>query len=225
VTTPGASPPGDRVIVCSTISCGVCAQCRAGNTAQCDVANANGPAAGTAFFGGPESTGPVDGLRAEYARIPWASHTLIALPDAISDEQAILPSDIFSTAWFGVELAGVRRGDTVAVFGAGIVGQLAIASAFRQGAGRVFSIDGIETRLAQSLSQNAEIIDFNADSPPPCAGTSHIAASSGSRVYTTPARDPQRTEFGVEARSQGVADCGRQPSAAKRDAQPRRSFG
>nr|WP_276511739.1 alcohol dehydrogenase catalytic domain-containing protein [Leifsonia aquatica] len=62
--------PGDRVIVCSTISCGVCAQCRRGNPAQCDVANANGPTAGTAFFGGPESTGPVHGLQAEYARIP-----------------------------------------------------------------------------------------------------------------------------------------------------------
>ncbi|MDN4613254.1 alcohol dehydrogenase catalytic domain-containing protein [Leifsonia sp. F6_8S_P_1B] len=157
--------PGDRVIVCSTMSCGVCAQCRAGNTAQCDVANPNGPAAGTAFFGGPETTGPVNGLQAEYARIPWAQHTLIPLPEAVSDDQAILLSDIFPTAWFGAELAGVRRGDTVAVYGAGIVGQLAIASAFRQGAGRVFSIDGIETRLAQSLAQNAEIIDFNAESP------------------------------------------------------------
>jgi threonine dehydrogenase-like Zn-dependent dehydrogenase len=157
--------PGDRVIVCSTISCGVCPQCRAGNTAQCDVANSNGPTAGTAFFGGPESTGPVNGLQAEYARIPWASHTLIPLPETVSDEKAILLSDIFPTAWFGAELAGVRRGDTVAVFGAGIVGQLAIASAFRKGAGRVFSIDGIETRLAQSLAQNAEIVDFNEESP------------------------------------------------------------
>jgi threonine dehydrogenase-like Zn-dependent dehydrogenase len=157
--------PGDRVIVCSTMSCGVCPQCRAGNTAQCDVANPNGPAAGTAFFGGPEQTGPVNGLQAQYARIPWAQHTLIPLPEAVSDEQAILLSDIFPTAWFGAELAGVKRGDTVAVFGAGIVGQLAIASAFRQGAGRVFAVDGIQTRLAQALEQNAEIIDFNAEAP------------------------------------------------------------
>jgi threonine dehydrogenase-like Zn-dependent dehydrogenase len=157
--------PGDRVIVCSTISCGVCPQCRAGNTAQCDVANPNGPTAGTSFFGGPEMTGPVNGLQAEYARVPWAQHTLIPLPAAVSDDQAILLSDIFPTSWFGAELAGVKRGDTVAVFGAGIVGQVAIASAFRQGAGRVFAVDGIETRLAQALAQNAEIVDFNAEAP------------------------------------------------------------
>lgn len=157
--------PGDRVIVCSTISCGVCAQCRAGNTAQCDVANTNGPQAGTAFFGGPQTTGPVDGLQAEYARVPWASHTLLPIPEAVSDDQAILLSDILPTAWFGAQLAGVKSGDTVAVYGAGIVGQLAIASAFRQGAGRVFSIDGLETRLAAALGQNAEIIDFNREDP------------------------------------------------------------
>ncbi|MFP3466981.1 alcohol dehydrogenase catalytic domain-containing protein [Leifsonia sp. SIMBA_070] len=157
--------PGDRVIVCSTISCGICAQCRAGNSAQCDLANPNGPAAGTSFFGGPETTGAIDGLQAQYARIPWAQHTLIPLTEALSDEQAILLSDIFPTSWFGAELAGVKRGDTVAVFGAGIVGQLAIASAFRQGAERVISVDGIQTRLAQSLAQNAEVIDFNAESP------------------------------------------------------------
>ena len=68
---------GDRVVVCSTVSCGVCSYCRAGDTAQCDNANPNGPAAGTSFFGGPETTGPVNGLQAERARIrsrpaPWS---------------------------------------------------------------------------------------------------------------------------------------------------------
>lgn len=157
--------PGDRVIVCSTMSCGVCSQCRAGHTAQCDTANPNGPQAGTCFFGGPQPTGPVNGLQAEYARIPWASNTLIPLPENVSDDQAILLSDIFPTGWFGAELAGVRRGDTVAVYGAGIVGQFAIASAFRQGAARVWAIDGVEIRLAQALGQNADVIDFNTEDP------------------------------------------------------------
>ena len=157
--------PGDRVIVSSTMSCGMCRYCRMGQTAQCDVANPNGPAAGTCFFGGPESTGPVDGLQAEYARIPWASNTLIPLPDNVSFDAAILLSDIFPTAWFGAELAGIRRGDTVAVFGAGIVGQLAVTSAFRQGAGRVWAIDGVDSRLVQALDQNAEVINFNREDP------------------------------------------------------------
>lgn len=157
--------PGDRVIVCSTMSCGVCRYCRMGQTAQCDVANPNGPQAGTCFFGGPAPTGSVDGLQAEYARIPWASNTLIPLPEKVSDDEAILLSDIFPTAWFGAQLAGITRGDTVAVYGAGIVGQLAIASAYRQGAGRVWAIDGVETRLVKAAEQKAEVIDFHREDP------------------------------------------------------------
>jgi threonine dehydrogenase-like Zn-dependent dehydrogenase len=157
--------PGDRVVINSTVSCGACSYCREGHTAQCDVANANGPDAGTAFFGGPASTGPIDGLQAEYVRVPWARNTLHPLPDTVSDEQAILLSDIYPTGWFGAELAGVRRGDVVAVLGAGIVGQFAIASAFQQGASRVIAIDGVEDRLAQALAQNAEIVDFNREDP------------------------------------------------------------
>jgi threonine dehydrogenase-like Zn-dependent dehydrogenase len=64
---------GDRVVVCSTIACGTCSYCRAGYFAQCDKANPHGPQAGTSFFGGPASTGPVNGLQAERARIPLAA--------------------------------------------------------------------------------------------------------------------------------------------------------
>lgn len=156
---------GDRVIACSTMSCGVCRYCRMGQAAQCDVANPNGTQAGTSFFGGPAPTGPVDGLQAEYARVPWASNTLIPLPDNVSDDQAILLSDIYPTAWFGAELAGVRRGDTVAVYEAGAVGQLAIAAAYQQGAGRVWAIDGVESRLDKARGQNAEVINFNGEDP------------------------------------------------------------
>jgi threonine dehydrogenase-like Zn-dependent dehydrogenase len=157
--------PGDRVVVCSTIACGHCGYCRAGYYAQCDVANPNGPDAGTSFFGGPQSTGPVSGLQAEYARIPYAEGTLVPVPDQVSDDQAILLSDIFPTGWFGARMAEISPGDTVAVFGAGPVGQFTIASAKRQGAGRVLVVDGIETRLALALEQNAEVIDFNKEDP------------------------------------------------------------
>jgi threonine dehydrogenase-like Zn-dependent dehydrogenase len=157
--------PGDRVVVNSTMSCGACRYCRMGKTSQCDVANPNGPQAGTSFFGGPETTGPVDGLQAEYARIPWAQNSMHPLPDNVSDEQAILLSDIFPTGWFGAELAGVTRGDVVVVFGAGIVGQFAAASAFKQGAGRVIIVDGEESRLAAALAQNCEIVDYNREDP------------------------------------------------------------
>ncbi|MDB4935738.1 MAG: fdh3, partial [Labilithrix sp.] len=90
---------GDRVVICSTIACGACSYCRAGYTSQCDKANPNGPDAGTAFFGGPASTGPFDGLQAEKARIPFAHVTCVKLPDEVTDEQAILLSDIFPTGY------------------------------------------------------------------------------------------------------------------------------
>ncbi|PYY47405.1 glutathione-dependent formaldehyde dehydrogenase [Curtobacterium sp. MCLR17_043] len=157
--------PGDRVVINSTVSCGACRYCRMGKTAQCDRSNSNGPQAGTAFFGGPASTGPVDGMQAEYVRVPWARNTMHPLPDTVSDEQAILLSDIFPTGWFGAELAGVTRGDVVVVFGAGIVGQFAAASAYKQGAARVIVVDGEETRLAAALAQNCEVVDYNAEDP------------------------------------------------------------
>src|SRR6195952_4470576 len=157
--------PGDRVIVTSTIGCGTCSYCRAGYYAQCDVANPNGPQAGTCFFGGPKATGPINGLQAEYARVPYAMTSLVRIPDGMSDDEAILLSDIFPTAWFGARLAEVGSGDTVAVFGAGVVGQFAVASAKRQGAGRVLVVDGIESRLEMAQAQNAETINFNIEDP------------------------------------------------------------
>src|SRR5215467_4237791 len=63
---------GDRVVIPSTIACGMCSYCRAGYYSQCDRANPNGPLAGTAFYGGPEKSGPYGGLQAEKARIPFA---------------------------------------------------------------------------------------------------------------------------------------------------------
>lgn len=156
---------GDRVLIPSTISCGYCSYCRAGYTAQCDTANPNGPQAGTAFFGGPKSTGPFHGLQAQYARTPLAHASLIRLPDALDDDRAILLSDIFPTGYFGAQLAEVRLGDTVAVFGAGPVGQFAIASAKLMGAGRVIAIDRVESRLDMARRQGAETVNFDLEDP------------------------------------------------------------
>jgi threonine dehydrogenase-like Zn-dependent dehydrogenase len=157
--------PGDRVVVPSTISCGYCSYCRAGYQAQCDNANPGGRLAGTAFFGGPEAAGGFDGLQAEYARIPYASTSLVPIPPGVTDAQAIMVSDIFPTAWFGAKLAEIRTGDTVAVFGAGPVGQLAILSVYLQGAGRVIAVDHNPDRLAMAQTQHAEIVNFDVEDP------------------------------------------------------------
>lgn len=157
--------PGDRVVIPSTIGCGHCAYCRAGNYSQCDVANPNGPHAGTVFYGGPRSTGPFQGLQAEYARVPYAHTDLVAIPPGVTDEQALMVSDILPTAWFGARLANVTPGDVVAVLGAGPVGQLSALAARMQGAGRVLIVDGNADRLAAARRQNVEAIDFNEEDP------------------------------------------------------------
>ncbi|HVV89933.1 MAG TPA: zinc-dependent alcohol dehydrogenase [Solirubrobacterales bacterium] len=156
---------GDRVVICSTIGCGTCSYCRAGYFSQCDRANPNGPEAGTSFFGGPEQTGPIDGLQAERARIPFAQTTMVKLPHDVSDEQAIPISDIFPTGWFGARLAEVGDGDVVAVFGAGPVGQFAVLSAWMQNAGRVLCVDHRADRLAAARHLGAEAIDFSREDP------------------------------------------------------------
>ncbi len=155
--------PGDRVVICSTIACGYCSYCRSGYYSQCD--NANPTREGTAFFGGPESTGPFHGLQAEYARVPFANIGLVRLPPEIDDDAAILLSDIFPTGYFGADIADIHPGDTVAVFGCGPVGMFAIVSAFHFGAGRVIAIDKVADRLTMARKQNAETVDFGAEDP------------------------------------------------------------
>jgi threonine dehydrogenase-like Zn-dependent dehydrogenase len=156
---------GDRVVIGSTIACGYCSYCRGGYFAQCDHANPNGSHSGTAFFGGPETSGPFDGMQAEFVRVPFANVGMIKVPDDIDDEQAILTSDIFPTGYFGADLADICDGRTVAVFGCGPVGQFCIASARLMGAGRVFAVDTIPSRLDMARAQGAEAIDFNVEDP------------------------------------------------------------
>jgi threonine dehydrogenase-like Zn-dependent dehydrogenase len=157
--------PGDRVVIPSSIACGYCAYCRSSYYSQCDNANPVGLKGGTAFFGGPSSSGSFDGLQAEYARVPFANVGLVQLPGEVTDDQAILLSDVFPTGYFGADIAGITPGDTVAVFGCGPVGQFAIASAKLKGAGRVIAVDCVSSRLEAARAQGAEVIDFNDEDP------------------------------------------------------------
>jgi threonine dehydrogenase-like Zn-dependent dehydrogenase len=157
--------PGDRVVIPSTIACGYCSYCRSGYYSQCDNANPNGKRAGTAFFGGPKASGPFHGLQAQKARVPFANTGLFKLPDNVSDDQAILISDIFPTGFFGADIAEIREGDTVAVFGCGPVGLFAIESAKLLNAGRILAVDQLDYRLEKARELGAEIINFNREDP------------------------------------------------------------
>jgi threonine dehydrogenase-like Zn-dependent dehydrogenase len=156
---------GDRVVVASTIGCGSCSYCREGYFAQCDHSNPHGRRAGPTLFGGPRSSGSIPGLQAERARIPFANVGLVKVPDHVADDQALLLSDIFPTGYFGAELAEVKPGDVVAVFGCGPVGQFAILSAQLLGAGRVLAIDNVASRLEIAQAQGAEAINFDEAQP------------------------------------------------------------
>ncbi|MDN5750387.1 MAG: alcohol dehydrogenase catalytic domain-containing protein [Pseudonocardia sp.] len=189
--------PGDRVLVPSTLCCGACVYCRAGYTAQCDVANPHGPLAGTAILGGPEPAGPFNGLQAGFARVPLADTNLMAVAESVIDEQAIICSDVLPTGWFGADLAQVGRGDTVAVFGCGPVGQMAIASAWLQGAGRVLAVDSRPDRLDMARRQHAEPVDFSREDPVEVLreltrgpGPDRVIDAVGVDAYTTGEADP-----------------------------------
>lgn len=156
---------GDRVVIPSTIACGYCSYCRAGYYSQCDNANPHGKAAGTAFYGGPQETGPFNGLQAEKARIPMAYVNLVKLPDNVTDDQAILLSDIFPTGYQAADMADIEPGKTVAIFGCGPVGQFVIASAKHMDAGQIIAVDTIPDRLAMARAQGAEVIDYNKEDP------------------------------------------------------------
>jgi len=191
---------GERVIIPSTIACGYCSYCRAGYFAQCDNANPNGKDAGTAFYGGPETTGPFDGLQAEYARVPFANVGLVRIPDDVTDDQAILLSDIFPTGYMAAELAEIRPGNTVAVFGCGPVGQFTIASALMMGAGRVIAVDTIPSRLDMARLQGAEAIDFNRENPTKVI--KEITGGIGAdRVIDAVGVDANRPDSGPAAKS------------------------
>jgi threonine dehydrogenase-like Zn-dependent dehydrogenase len=156
---------GDRVVIPSTIACGYCSYCRAGYFSQCDNANPNGKRAGTAYFGGPKSSGPFQGLQAEKARVPYANVGLVKIPENVTDAQAIFLSDIFPTGYFGADNAEIGAGDVVAVFGCGPVGQFAIAGVKMMDAARVIAVDHIPSRLDMARAQGAEVVNFDREDP------------------------------------------------------------
>lgn len=156
---------GDRVVIGSTIGCGSCEACRQGMFAQCLTANPNGPEAGTVFFGGPETTGPVNGMQAEKVRVPYAHVTCVKLPPEVSDDKAIMISDIFPTGYQAAEQADIQPGNSVVVFGCGPVGLFTIASAQLMGAGRVFAVDREPSRLEMARKLGAETINFDEEDP------------------------------------------------------------
>lgn len=138
---------GDRVIVPFNIACGQCYFCRKGFTSNCHNANPNATAVG-AIYGYSHTTGGYDGGQAEYVRVPFADVGPMKIPDDVDDDDAALCTDAYPTGYQAAEMAGIKRGDSVVVFGAGPVGLFAARSAWFMGAGRVMIVDEYDYRLA-----------------------------------------------------------------------------
>ncbi|KAK9908225.1 hypothetical protein WJX75_004550 [Coccomyxa subellipsoidea] len=163
------SKKGDRAVVCFDIGCGKCFYCQRGLYSCCSVTNPSqmvcplyGHKIG-GFFGYSHITGGYPGGQAQYARVPFADVNLLKIPSNLPDKKVILLSDILPTAWHANELAGVGKGDRVAIWGAGPVGQLAAHCAFVRGADRVIIIDDVEYRLqyAKDHMPKIETIKFD----------------------------------------------------------------
>jgi threonine dehydrogenase-like Zn-dependent dehydrogenase len=155
---------GDRVVVPFNIACGRCFFCRRQLYSQCENVNPYNVLGG--FMGYSHTCGGYDGAQAEFVRVPFANFSPRNLPPDLSDRQAVLLADIFPTAYFGCDIADIRRGDTVAVFGCGPVGLLAQKCA-RQffGAERVIAVDHVPYRLTTAAREcGAEVVDFSKES-------------------------------------------------------------
>ena len=158
---------GDRVVVAFPISCGKCWSCLHGLYSVCENSNPNAAMAEkmwgyspAGIFGYSHLTGGYAGGQAEYARVPFADVGALKVPDSVTDEQALFLGDIFPTGYMGAEMCDIKRGDIVAVWGAGPVGQFAIASALLLGAERVIAIDRFPERLQMAAKQGAETVDY-----------------------------------------------------------------
>src|SRR3712207_1223048 len=167
----GSLKVGDRVVVPFTIICGECDQCRRGYFSVCERSNRNKAMADKVFghttaglFGYTHLTGGYPGGQAEYLRVPFADRTHIKVPqNTFSDEQLLFLSDILPTGWQAAVQCDIQPEDTVAVWGCGPVGQMAIRSAVLLGAKQVAAIDHLPERLGMAAAAGAIAINFDAE--------------------------------------------------------------
>lgn len=162
---------GDRVVIPFTITCGQCEQCRRANFSLCERSNRNADKAAKMFghttaglFGYSHLTGGYAGGQAEYVRVPFANTTHIPVPSHLSDDQALFLGDIFPTGWQAAMQCEIEPTDTVAIWGGGPVGQMAVRSAVLLGAKQVICIDSVPERLKMASEGGATPINFEAES-------------------------------------------------------------
>ena len=153
---------GDRVVMPFNVACGFCKNCLGGFTGFCITVNPG--FAGGAY--GYVSMGPWVGGQAEYMQVPFVDFNALHLPEGTENEADFaLLADIFPTGYHGSELAGVKPGESVSVFGAGPVGLMAAYSSVIRGAAEVYSVDHVKERLDKAASIGAIPINYDEGDP------------------------------------------------------------
>jgi len=155
---------GDRVVLPFNIACGSCFNCVRGHTEACLTMNPEAPHAAYGYAG----MGPYEGGQAEFVLVPHADFNCLKLPGKPGDEwedDFLLLSDVFPTAFHATELANVTPGKTVAVFGAGPVGLLSAYCSVLKGASEVYVVDSIAERLQKAKELGAIPVDFSKGDP------------------------------------------------------------
>jgi threonine dehydrogenase-like Zn-dependent dehydrogenase len=161
---------GDRVVVPFTISCGSCFFCKKDLWSLCDNTNPKPEIletiagySGSSLFGYSHMYGGFAGGQAEYVRVPYADVGPMKVPDHLPDEKVLFLTDIFPTGYMAALNCNIEEGDTVAIWGAGPVGQFAVKSAFMLGAGQVVLIDHYPDRLTLAEKENDGLVTINFD--------------------------------------------------------------
>jgi alcohol dehydrogenase len=157
---------GDRVLVSGVVGCGLCAPCRSGLPNLC-LANKS------AAFG---TTPDLPGGQAEAVAVPFADEFVLPIPEGVSDEAAVLLTDILPTGYVGALRASIAPGSTVVVVGLGPVGVMAVQCAALFGPARILAIDMVPERLARAERMGAEPIDARV-----APGSQQVLAATGGR--------------------------------------------
>ncbi len=165
---------GDRVVIPFPIACGRCFFCQDDLPGHCENSNPEkyGPEGGLldqkggGLFGYTDLYGGYSGGQAEYVRVPYANFGPRKVPQNFSDEEVLFLTDIFPTGYSAIDWAGVKGGETVAVFGCGPVGLMAQKCAWMRGAKRVIGVDILDYRLsAAQRTANSETVNAEKDDP------------------------------------------------------------
>ncbi|MEV4235233.1 MULTISPECIES: zinc-binding dehydrogenase [unclassified Nocardia] len=140
---------GTRVLIPASVGCATCDECSAGRVAAC--LTKSGHWSESCYGIGPK----LQGTQAQQVLVPHAARNLVAVPDDVSDEAAIVLTDNAPTAWYGCRRARIAPGDNVVVIGLGPVGLMSVQCAFAMGAANVIGIDPVESRRSRAQAMGA----------------------------------------------------------------------